>query len=135
MFSWKNRHVGLHALRHVPRDPLGPHLASPNRVLGRGPDGVMVPHASLSCGTILLCDLSPLAARALFPAGTPSFFGGCPFRVLSQYQAKKINQSFSSVNTSGEHFKLVLREDVKGVPAKWTRFGEAPVTRHVYSTN
>ena len=28
-----NRHIGLHALRHVPCDPLEPHLASPNRVL------------------------------------------------------------------------------------------------------
>jgi len=91
-----NRHVGLHALRHVPRDPLGTHLASPNRVLGRGPDGVMVPHASLSCGAILLCDLSPPAARALFPVGTPSFFGGVPFRVISQNHFKKFTLRFQS---------------------------------------
>ena len=49
-------------------------------------------HASLSCGVILLCDLSPPAARALFPAGTPSSFGRVPFRVLSQFHTKKINQ-------------------------------------------
>jgi hypothetical protein len=30
-----------------PAGPLGPHLSSPNRVLGEGPDGVLVPPRSI----------------------------------------------------------------------------------------
>jgi len=50
-----------------PRPPLAPHLALPNRVLGGGacvtqPLGLPYGHA---CATILLCDLSRRAARAL----------------------------------------------------------------------
>jgi hypothetical protein len=52
---------------NVPRDPLETHLALPNRVLGGGPCPCTAPAraGALSCAAILLCDLSPSAARAL----------------------------------------------------------------------
>ncbi|MBS0628959.1 MAG: hypothetical protein JSS30_01895 [Verrucomicrobia bacterium] len=65
-----------HFVSSVPRDPLEPHLPSPNRVLVGGPCAALIPHApaGLSCGPILLWDLSPLAAHALIPRRDSVFF-------------------------------------------------------------
>lgn len=51
-----------------PATPVAPHLALPNRVLGGGLYTVLsrTPFG-LSCGAILLFDLSRRAAHALFP--------------------------------------------------------------------
>src|SRR5438552_247725 len=80
-----------------PATPVAPRLASPNRVLDRGPDGVLFPprptsrdikrrtnffsslflafnisnRCGLSCGSILLCDTGRMAAQAL---AEPIFF-------------------------------------------------------------
>src|SRR5271155_1635835 len=59
-----------------PAGPLEPHFASPNRVLGGGVGKALHPHASLSCATIMLCDLRPRAARALTSRPGFAFTGG-----------------------------------------------------------
>ncbi|MBS0628857.1 MAG: hypothetical protein JSS30_01375 [Verrucomicrobia bacterium] len=82
-----------HYVSGVPCDPLEPHLPSPNRVLVGGPCAALIPHApaGLSCGPILLWDLSPLAARALFPAGTEVLFRRVPFASTRRTELEKKN--------------------------------------------
>ena len=76
-----------------PADPLETHLASPNRVLGGGVGTALRPPALLSCATIMLCDLSPRAARALTSRPGFAFHGRVPSRVDSQSQTNAFDRS------------------------------------------
>ncbi len=91
-----------------PRDPLEPHLASPNRVLGGSLCAYTAsPALRASCATILLCDLRPPAARALLPC-----FAG-PFRVISQI-IHFLGVLCLEHRKEGGGSKMVLRDDAEG---------------------
>ncbi|MBS0651999.1 MAG: hypothetical protein JSR39_00570 [Verrucomicrobia bacterium] len=83
-----HRHVGWCVRWRTSRDLLGPHLASPNCVLGIGPCKALSRRPyGLSCAVIWHCDLSPLAARsARFPPGLRLDWAG-PAHVDSQNQS------------------------------------------------
>jgi len=68
-----------------PAGPLETHLALPNRVLEGGVYTVRLRRPfGLFCAAILLCDLRPLAARALTSRPGCAFTGRVPSRVDSQ---------------------------------------------------
>ena len=71
-----------HCVSESPAGPFEPHLTSPNRVLvGEACEALPPTPFGLSCGAILLRDLSPSAARALT---SHALWARVPSRVASQ---------------------------------------------------
>jgi hypothetical protein len=140
--NWGPRHS------NVPCDPLEPHLASPNRVLVGGVCIALPPTPSgLSCGSILLCDLRPRAARALHVRSASlavltvcGMQSGFQFSSTAKGLEKKISSASDAKRTWSaraarglrSQSKIEPQESPEGVggsaahtPPTRTRFGEA----------
>jgi hypothetical protein len=97
-----------------PAGPFAPHLALPNHVLRSAAGPTQLHPHSLSCGMILLCDLSRSAARAL-PSRRASPFRRVPSRVwLAEPTGPYLSQC---CYPGAQKINLVLRDDARKGPA------------------
>ncbi len=117
------------SLSAPPAGPFATHLTLPNRVLGVGAC-ITQPRTcfALSCGTILLCDLSRLAARA-FVSPRTYVSGGAPFSrrvavpILFQHRENRgvLEEALTSCFTSNccdYSSRIALRHDARRDPPR-----------------
>jgi hypothetical protein len=81
------------------------------------------PHASLSCATIMLCDLRPSAARALTSRPGFAFTGGS---LLASTRRAKLMCSITLFNLSWHQLQIVNSRDK--IKAQRKPFASIPIT-------